>query len=168
MSTIDDLARDFLAQERFAVAGVSRTREDAANTIYRALKAKGKRVYALNPQATEVLGDKAYPDLAALPEKPDVLVIVTKADSAESLVQQCLAAGVQRVWMHNMLGTSPRFGKNMAQTMGSVSDSAVRLCRENGIAVIPGSCPMQFLGDFGHSCMRVSLRLVGALHIPTA
>ena len=69
--------------------------------------------------------------------------------------------------MHCLLGTRPRFLKGLAASMGSVSPEAVRLCRENGIAVIPGSCPMQFLGDdFGHTCMRGILRATGALEIP--
>jgi hypothetical protein len=39
--------------------------------------------------------------------------------------------------------------------MTSVSQDAVRVCRENGIQVIPGSCPNQFLkADFGHAMMR--------------
>jgi len=46
--------------------------------------------------------------------------------------------------------------------MTSVSQDAVRLCRENGIAVIPGSCPNQFLKpDFFHGMMRVMWRTVG-------
>ena len=46
--------------------------------------------------------------------------------------------------------------------MTSVSQEAVRMCRENGIAVIPGTCPNQFLKpDFGHAMMRVMFRTIG-------
>jgi hypothetical protein len=42
----------------------------------------------------------------------------------------------------------------------------VRLCREHGIAVIPGSCPNQFLNsDFGHRMMRVLWRTLGFMKI---
>jgi len=38
----------------------------------------------------------------------------------------------------------------------------VQMCRENGIAVIPGACPNQFLKpDFGHALMRVMMRSIG-------
>jgi hypothetical protein len=38
----------------------------------------------------------------------------------------------------------------------------VRLCREHGIAVIPGGCPNQFLQpDFGHALMRTAFRTLG-------
>jgi len=169
MSHIDDLAKDFLAQKRIAVAGVSTTREAAANLIYRTLRKRGYTVYAINPRMDTFLGDPCYPDVASLPEIPDGLVIVTKPAVAEDLVRQCIEVGARRVWMHCLLGTHPRFLKGVATSMGSVSPEAVRLCRENDIAVIPGSCPMQFLGeDFGHTCMRGILRVTGALDVPAS
>lgn len=167
MARIDELAKDFLAQKRIAVAGVSTTRENPANLIYRTLRDRGFTVYGINPHTSAFLGDPCYPDVASLPEKPDGLVVVTKPAVAEDLVRQCVRTGVPRVWLHCMLGTRPRFLKGLAASTGSVSPEAVRLCRENGIAVIPGSCPMQFLGaDFGHTCMRGVLRGTGALAVP--
>jgi hypothetical protein len=56
------------------------------------------------------------------------------------------------------MGTKPGLGAGAT----SVSQEAVRLCQENGIAVIPGSCPNQFLNpDFGHALMRVMFRTIG-------
>lgn len=167
MNSIDDLARNFLAQECIAVAGVSKDHpESPANLIYRTLRKRGCTVYAVNPHLQDFMDDRCYPDLASLPERPDGLVIVTRPDAAEDLVRQCIETGVPRVWMHSMLGTRPRFLKNLAESIGSVSPEAVRLCREHGIAVIPGSCPMQFLSeDFPHTCMRGLLRVTGALAI---
>jgi predicted CoA-binding protein len=167
MTNIDDLARDFLAQKRIAVAGVSRTTETPANLIYRTLRKRGFIVSGINPHLDVFDEDRCYPDIASLPEAPDGLVIVTRPAVAEDLVQQCVKAGVPRVWMHCVLGTRPRFLKNLAASIGSVSPEAVRLCHENGIEVIPGSCPMQFLGeDLPHTCMRGALRMTGALELP--
>ena len=60
------------------------------------------------------------------------------------------------------MGTKP----GLATGMTSVSQDAVRLCRENDIAVIPGSCPNQFLQpDFGHALMRRMWRTLGFLKI---
>lgn len=53
MIAIDKAARDFLAQERIAAAGVSRSGKDAANDIYCRLQATGHTVVAVNPAATE-------------------------------------------------------------------------------------------------------------------
>ena len=48
----------------------------------------------------------------------------------------------------------------------SVSPEEVRRCKENGIAVIPGSCPNQFLKpDFGHAMMRILWRTLGYLKL---
>lgn len=166
MATIDTLATEFLAQKRIAVAGVSATRETTGNLIYRTLKTRGYAVYAINPHDALFDGDRCYPDVASLPETPDGIVIVTRPAVTEELVRQCIAAGVPRVWMHSLFGTRPRLMKSVAASITSVSPEAVRLCRENGITVIPGSCPMQFLGDFGHTCMRGLLRATGALAVP--
>jgi hypothetical protein len=60
--------------------------------------------------------------------------------------------------MHCFMGTRPGLVKDMT----SVSQKAVDLCRRNGIAVIPGACPNQFLNsDPGHSMMRVMFGLLG-------
>lgn len=166
MSTIDNLAQDFLAQKRIAVAGVSSEHEQTANLIYKTLRERGYTVYAINPHTSGFLGDPCYPDVFSLPAKPDGLVIVTRPAVAEDLVRQCAMAGVPRVWLHSMLGTRPRLMKKVAASITSVSPEAVRLCEENDISVIPGSCPMQFLGaDFGHTCMRGILRATGALQV---
>jgi predicted CoA-binding protein len=167
MSKIDDLARDFLAQHRIAVAGVSTTKENPANLIYRTLRKRGYTVMAINPHLSAFDEDPCYPDVASLPVQPGGLVVVTRPAVAEDLVRQCVRAGVPRVWLHCMLGTRPRFLKKLARTIGSVSPEAVRLCGDSGITVIPGSCPMQFLEeDLPHTCMRGVLRTAGALEVP--
>lgn len=166
MNTIDTLAKDFLAQKRIAVAGVSAAKQEPANLIYQTLRERGYKVFAINPHIDSFLNDPCYPDLFSLPEKPDGLVIVTRPAVAEELVRQCALAGIPRVWLHSMLGTRPRFMKKVAASITSVSPEAVRICQQSGITVIPGSCPMQWLGaDFGHTCMRGILRATGALEV---
>lgn len=165
MPTIDALVRDFLAQKRIAVTGVSRTRDDAANIICRKLRRTGYRVYPVNPDAETFDGLPCYADLKPLPESVDGVVIVNRPTIAEQIVGQCLAQGVPRVWMHSAWGTRPpRAAGKLAASMTSVSPEAVKLCRENDIAVIPGGCPMMFCPpvDIGHLCMRWVLRALGA------
>ena len=100
--------------------------------------------------------------LKSIPEKPDGVFILTNPTVTEQIVEQCVDLGIQRVWMHCLMGTKP----GLAASMTSVSPEAVRMCRENGIEVIPGSCPNQFLNpDFGHSMMRVLWRTLGFMKI---
>ena len=158
MSKIEPLVQDFLAQKKIAVVGVSDKRETGCNLAYRKFKEAGYTVSAVNPRITIFEGDPCYPDLKSIPEKPEAVFILTNPKITEQVVQQCADLGIQRVWMHCLMGTKPGLAANMT----SVSQNAVRMCRENGITVIPGACPNQFLKpDFGHSLMRVLFRTLG-------
>lgn len=158
MAKIDTLVQDFLAQKKIAVVGVSDKRETGCNLSYRKFKEAGYTVYPVNPHQTTFDGGPCYPDLKAIPEKPDAVFILTNPKITEQVVQQCVDLGIKHVWMHCLMGTKP----GLAAGMTSVSPEAVRLCRENGISVIPGACPNQyFKPDFGHAMMRVIFRTIG-------
>ena len=158
MSKLDTLVQDFLAQKKIAVVGVSDQRETGCNLAYKKFKEHGYQVYAVNPRLTTFDGAPCYPDLKSIPEKPEAVFILTSPKVTEQIVRQCVDLGVKHVWMHCLMGTKP----SLAASLTSVSQEAVRLCRENGIAVIPGACPNQFLRpDFGHALMRVMWRTLG-------
>lgn len=162
MSKIDTLVQDFLAQKRIAVVGVSDKRDTGCNLSYRNFKAAGYAVSAVNPRLTAFDGDPCYPDLRSIPNKPDAVFILANPKVTEQIVRQCIELGVKHVWMHCMMGTKPGLAANTT----SVSQEAVRLCRDNGVAVIPGACPNQFLkADFGHAMMRVMWRTFGFYNV---
>jgi predicted CoA-binding protein len=153
MPTLKEAVADFLAQKRIAVVGVSRSGDQAANTVYRGLRKANYEVFAVNPNADEVEGDTCYHDLKSIEGGVDVVIIATTPEATAAVVRDCSEQGIGRVWMHRS------FGK------GSVSDQAVAFCRENGITAIAGGCPMMFIpeADFGHKCMRWVLNLTGGL-----
>jgi predicted CoA-binding protein len=162
MAKVDPLVEEFLAQEKIAVVGVSDQRETGCNLAYRKFKDNGYQVSAVNPRLETFEGDPCYPDLGSIPEKPDAVFILTNPKISEQIVQQCVDLGVQHVWMHCLMGTRP----GLAASMTSVSQDAVQMCKDNGIQVIPGTCPNQFLKpDFGHSLMRMMFRTVGFLKV---
>ncbi len=162
MAKIDNLVKEFLSQKRIAVVGVSDKRETGCNAGYRRFKEAGYTVYAVNPRLTTFDGAPCYPDLKSIPEKPDAVFILANPKVTEQIVQECVDLGVQHVWMHCMMGTKPGLAANMT----SVSQAAVQMCHENGIAVIPGACPNQFLKpDFGHAMMRMLWRTLGFLKV---
>lgn len=165
MAAIMPLISDFLAQRRIAVTGVTTKREDAANHIYRKLRDAGYEVYAVNPKLDRFDGDACYPDLASVPVALDGVVVVNRPATTLEIARQCVACGVPRVWMHCMLGIRPRLFKKTAGKITSVSEEAVALCREHGIRVIPGACPMMFVEpvDRGHACIRWLHRRTGSL-----
>ena len=162
MSKLDTMVNDFLAQKKIAVVGVSDKRETGCNAGYLRFKSSGYTVYAVNPHIKTYKGDPCYPDLKSLPEKPDAVFILASPRVTDQIVKECVELGVRHVWMHCMMGTKP----GLAAGMTSVSPEAVELCRKNGIAVIPGSCPNQFLKpDFGHAMMRGLWGLVGNMKV---
>lgn len=162
MAQIDILVKDFLAQKNIAVVGVSDKRETGCNLAYRTLKQKGYTVTPVNPHMITFEGATCYPDLKSIPEKPDAVFILARPEVTDQVVQECVDLGVKHVWMHSVMGTRPGSGASMT----SVSQDAVAKCKANGIAVIPGSCPNQFLpSDFGHAAMRVMFRTFGQLKV---
>jgi predicted CoA-binding protein len=162
MSDLDRLVQNFLAQKKIAVVGVSDKRETGCNLAYTKFKQAGYTVTAVNPRLSTYDGAPCYPDLKSIPEKPDAVFILANPKVTEEIVQQCADLGVKHVWMHCMMGTKP----GLAAAMTSVSQGAVQTCRDNGIAVIPGSCPNQFLNpDFGHKMMRVLWQVLGFMKV---
>ena len=155
-SGVETQVSEFLAQKRIAVAGVSRDNghHPVGNLIYHRLKKTGHDVFAVNPHMQTFEGDRCYPDLHSIPGGVDGVVIITRPETTERIVRECSDAGVRRVWMHQsaVKGTS-------------VSPEAVRYCGEHGIRVIAGACPMMYGPgvDFGHTCMRLLLKLTGGL-----
>ncbi len=151
MPTVDAV-KDFLAQRRIAVAGVSR--RDAGhggNVVYKRLRERGYDVFAVNPNAETVEGDRCYHDLASIPGGVEAVVIATASAESEAVIRDCARLGIRRAWLHRAFGA------------GSVSDAAVALGRQSGMTVIAGGCPLMFepTADFGHKCIRWILGIAG-------
>jgi uncharacterized protein len=151
MARMPSSVAEFLAGKRFAVAGVSRQPQQAANAIYRKLCNSGFEVLPVNPNAAEAEGVSCYPNLASIQGSIDGVVIVTHPRNSLDIVRQCGELGVRQVWFHRSFGT------------GSVSDEAVRECKARGIQCIVGGCPLMYCEpvDLGHRCFRWWLRLGG-------
>jgi predicted CoA-binding protein len=130
----EDPALKFLDKRNiFAVVGVSKDPAKYGHRVYRDLRNAGLKVYPVNPNADKVLGDKCYPNLEALPEKPDVVDIVVPPKVTEEVVKTCGKLGIAKVWMQP----------------GSESQAAIDFCRKNRIDVIYGICIMQERGKRG-------------------
>jgi predicted CoA-binding protein len=152
MPKINEATSEFLAQRRVAVTGVSRHPQGhGSNVVYRRLRERGYEVFAVNPNADEVEGDRCYPDLGSIPGGVEAVVIGTRPEIAEETMRECAELGIKQVWMHR--GPGP----------GSVSKAATEYGRGRGIAVIDGGCPLMFepTADLGHKAMRFVFTLKG-------
>jgi acetyltransferase len=80
-----------------AVIGATETANSVGLTVTRNLSsyASSGGVYPVNPKRETVLGLKAYPTIAAVPDKVDLAVIVTPAPAVPGLIGECVAAGVK-------------------------------------------------------------------------
>ena len=146
MQPVKQAASEFLSKRRVAVTGVSRhPKTHGSNTVYKRLRERGYDVFAVNPNADQVEGDRAYKDLRSIPGGVDAVVIATRPETAEATMHECAELGIKHVWMHR--GPGP----------GSVSAAATEYGRQNGITVIDGGCPLMFepTADFGHKIMRI-------------
>lgn len=158
MVTLDGQVQAFLSQKRIAFVGVSDKRETGCNLAYNNFKEIGCQVYAVNPHIASFQGDACYPDLKSIPHKPDAVFILANPKVTDLIVGQCVELGIKHVWMHCLMGTKP----GLAAGITSVSQEAVKMCKANGIAVIAGSCPNQYLKpDFGHRMMRGLWKMLG-------
>ena len=149
MAPLPSSVARFLACRRIAVAGVSRMGSAPANAIYRRLAETGHAVFAVNPSASEVEGRPCYPNLAAVPEKIEAVMVVTPPSAAATIAQEALDQNVQHIWFHRSFGE------------GSVSAEALKLCRSRGVEPIDGGCPLMYCQpvDLGHRLFRWWLRL---------
>src|ERR671933_539861 len=133
MPSIKDAAAEFLANRRIAVAGVSRKPDNhGSNVVYKRLRERGYEVFAVNPNAAEVEGDRAYHDLRSIPGGIDAVVIATRPERAEATMRECAELGIKHVWMHRSFDD------------GSVSPTVAEYGGDRGITVIDGGCPCMF------------------------
>jgi predicted CoA-binding protein len=143
--------QDFLAQKRIAVVGVSRNPKDFNSMLFRDLRKAGYDVVPVNPHVTEVDGMRCFDRVQSISPPVDGVLIMTPRNVTDAIAQDCVEAGVKRVWMYRAGGA------------GAVSQSAAELCAKNGIRVVAGGCPYMFLPNpaWFHRMHRGLLKLVG-------
>jgi len=120
---------DFLAQEKIAVVGVSRQKNKFGNMIFRELKQRNRKVFAVNPSTDTVEDGPCYRDLKSLPEPVDGAILVIRPQQSEQVVKDAVEAGIKRIWLQN----------------GAHSAEAVSFCQKNNITVVANECILMFL-----------------------
>ncbi len=131
---MNDAMNEMLAADTFAVVGASTNPEKYGYLVYQSLKRHGKTAYPVNPRAADIEGDTCYPNVAALPQKPQVAVAIVPPAITEKLVDELAAAGVTNLWLQP----------------GAESVAAVEKAEAAGIAVVHGGpCIMVLLAARG-------------------
>ncbi len=116
-----------------AVVGASKNPEKEAYQVPRYLQENGYRIVPVNPTATEILGETAYPSLVELPEKVGRTVDVVEVFRPSDELPQ---VALQAVEMKRRLGRSLVFWAQL----GLENDEAKRILESNGIQYVMDAC----------------------------
>lgn len=117
--------RDLLHRARtVAIVGLSDKKERASNFVGSYLKSEGYKVIPVNPNLSEVLGEKSYPDLGSIPEPVDIVDIFRRPDEVMPIVKQAIEMKAKAIWMQLLI----------------VNRDAARLAKDNGLIVVMDKC----------------------------
>lgn len=121
----DNHLRRILTEARsVAVVGISNRPDRPGYSVPAYLQAHGYRIIPVNPNLQEVLGERAYPDLPAIPEPVDVVDIFRRSDEVLPVVEQAIKIGAKVVWMQE----------------GVVNESAAHIALAAGLHVVMDTC----------------------------
>jgi len=113
-----------LSTKTIASVGLSSNQEKESYWIVSYLKEQGYRIIPVNPTATEILGEKVYPDLESIPEKVDVVQVFRKPEDVPPVVDSAIKIGAKVVWMQE----------------GIVNEEAAQKARASGLQVVMDAC----------------------------
>jgi len=131
-----DRIRSFFEPKSVAIIGAGERPGSVGHTILENLLAgkENRTVYAVNPGLQTVLGQKCYPDLAALPAAPELAVIAVRADGVLAVVDECGRLGVKSVLI--ISAGFQEAGEAGEARAGLVMESA----RRYGIRIVGPNC----------------------------
>jgi predicted CoA-binding protein len=98
---MDTRIQDFISGKRIALVGASRSNDKYkfGNMAADELKRRGYEVYLVHPQADTINGEKAYPNLGALPGKVDGVLVILPAAKSTPVLQEAAGLGIRNVWI---------------------------------------------------------------------
>jgi predicted CoA-binding protein len=88
-----------LEKKVWAVVGANQDPEKYGNMIYKKLRTRGYRVYAVNPNYEVIEGDLCYKDLSSLPEVPEVIDMVVSPKRGRPVLEEAARLGVKDIWL---------------------------------------------------------------------
>ncbi len=107
-----------------AVVGLSSNPARPSFHVAQALQSFGYRIFPVHPKVTEVLGEKAYPDLESLPELPDIVDVFRAPEHVPAIVDSCISLGIRNLWLQD----------------GVVHEEAALRAKRAGITVVMDRC----------------------------
>jgi predicted CoA-binding protein len=121
METIAELLR---TSRTIAVVGLSSKKFRPSHGVSEYMQRAGYRMIPVNPYETEVLGEKAYASLDAVPEKVDIVNVFRRSEFVPEIVDLAVRIGARAVWMQE----------------GVAHEQAAEKARGAGLTVIMDRC----------------------------
>jgi predicted CoA-binding protein len=122
----DEVIRALLARRAtVAVVGCSPDPARDSHRIARLLMERGHRVVPVNPQAGEILGQRAFADLRDIPERIDLVDVFRRSEAAGAIVDTAIAIGAAAVWLQ----------------LGVIDEAAALRAQRAGLTVVMDRCP---------------------------
>ena len=118
---IDDL---LTSARTIAVVGLSNKRFRASYGVSEYLQSAGYKIIPINPQESEVLGQRAYPDLESVPEPIDIVDIFRRSEFVPEIVDASIRIGAKAIWMQEAV----------------IHEEAAAKARSAGLTVIMDRC----------------------------
>jgi len=133
----------------FVLVGASSSGKGFGSLAYKELKKRGREVFAVHPTAPSIHGDPCWPSIAAVPNRPDCLVVVVSPDRTEGVIKEAAAAGVKHVWIQQ----------------GAESPAALATGQQLGLNVVHGHCILMVTEPVGsiHKVHRWIWKVLGKL-----
>jgi predicted CoA-binding protein len=120
----EELRKIFKTYRTVVTVGLSSDPERFSNRVTSFLRPKGYRIIPVNPNETEVHGEKAYPDLASVPEPIELVQIFRKPEHVPAIVDEAIRLGAKVIWMQD----------------GAADHEAADKAREAGLIVVEDDC----------------------------
>lgn len=124
MNSDQEMKEILLSTKTIASVGLSSNQEKDSFWVVSYLKEQGYRIIPVNPTATEILGEKVYPNLEAIPDKVDVVQVFRKSEDVMPVVESAIKIGAKVVWMQ----------------AGIVNEEAAKKARQTGLQVVMDEC----------------------------
>ena len=116
---------EILQQSRtIAVVGLSSKRFRPSYGVAEYMQRSGYRIVPVNPEESEVLGEKSYPDLDSVPEAIDIVDIFRRSEFVPEIVEAAIRKGAKAIWMQE----------------GVIHEEAARRAAEAGLDVVMDRC----------------------------
>lgn len=117
-----------------AVLGLSPKEDRPSFRVARGMQDHGYRIIPVRPAVKEVLGEKAYPDLAAVPDAIDLVDVFRAPEFVDAVVHDCIRLGIKRLWLQE----------------GVVNQAAAERAQAAGITVVMDRCVWR---DYNSLCL---------------